>query len=222
MPEPYRWVVVVPVKAPARAKSRLTEFSVAERASLATAFALDVIAALMACEIVKTVRVITDDVDFGRLAKAQGCEVIADETTSLNDAIVFAAHAPPAGATEAVETPVAVAVSDLPCASAETFTRLFTQCETALFGPDSRSQAFVSDQTGRGTTFLAARTASELKPLFGPESAAAHRENGVWALEIDEPGLRLDVDTAADLAAALTLGVGPHTASAVGNGWSQN
>jgi 2-phospho-L-lactate guanylyltransferase len=61
---------------------------------------------------------------------------------------------------------------------------------------------------------LAVRPGTPLRPAFGPGSAARHVAD---AVTLDAaPGLRCDVDTAADLQAAAELGVGPATAAALG------
>jgi len=62
---------------------------------------------------------------------------------------------------------------------------------------------------------LVAPAGTELDPRFGADSAAAHAASGALALDGDWPSLRLDVDTASDLAAAARLGLGRHTADAV-------
>lgn len=209
-----KWLAIVPVKAPARAKSRLADFTGTNRSTLATAFALDVIGALLGCSFVSTIRVVTDDTDFAALARNLGCQVINDQTNSLNEAIVFAARAGHNSETKAVTDPVAVVVSDLPCATSGAFNALFDQCEVALFGSSPQTQAFLRDQSGQGTTFLAASTAQNLMPLFGPKSAQAHIDVGAWGLGNADPGLQLDVDTRADLEKAIELGVGPHTRGA--------
>ena len=54
-----------------------------------------------------------------------------------------------------------------------------------------------------------------LEPRFGGGSAARHRASGAVPLDGAWPSLRRDVDTAADLAAALHLGVGAHTRAAL-------
>ncbi len=203
----------MPVKAPARAKTRLTEFSDSDRAALATAFALDVIGALLGCSFVSTIRVVTDDADFAALANDLGCQVIDDQTESLNRAIDLGAQLESEGGSPTPVGPVAVVVSDLPCATSEAFDSLFDQCAAALDGPNSHAQAFLRDQAGHGTTFLAARTPGELNPLFGPHSATAHLEVGAWELENAKPSLKLDVDTSVELVTARKYGVGPHTAA---------
>ena len=74
----------------------------------------------------------------------------------------------------------------------------------------------MADHAGDGTALLI-RDSTIVEPTrFGPESAERHRRAG--ATELD-PGrrrwvrLRTDVDTIADLEAALRLGVGARTAA---------
>jgi 2-phospho-L-lactate/phosphoenolpyruvate guanylyltransferase len=76
---------------------------------------------------------------------------------------------------------------------------------------DPGGRAFVADAAGTGTVLLAALHGRPLQPRFGPGSAAAHAAGGAVRLDGDWPGLRRDVDTALDLAAARALGVGRHT-----------
>lgn len=66
-------------------------------------------------------------------------------------------------------------------------------------------RSFVPDAEGTGTVLLAAPF-GDLDPHFGTDSAAAHELSGAVRLECDWPGLRRDVDTAADLAAVRALG----------------
>ena len=77
------------------------------------------------------------------------------------------------------------------------------------------TRSYVPDADGTGTVLLAARAGTDLNPRFGPGSAAAHARSGALPLAGDWPGLRRDVDTPADLAAALGLGVGRYTAELV-------
>jgi 2-phospho-L-lactate guanylyltransferase len=77
--------------------------------------------------------------------------------------------------------------------------------------PDANSRSFVPDADGTGTVLLAAAAGIPLDPRFGAGSAAAHAGSGATELTGDWPGLRQDVDTAADLRAVLALGAGAHT-----------
>lgn len=73
------------------------------------------------------------------------------------------------------------------------------------------ARAFVADAAGTGSTLLAATPGTPLDPAFGPGSAARH---AAVAVELAAgASVRRDVDTADDLAAAATLGLGPATAA---------
>jgi 2-phospho-L-lactate guanylyltransferase len=72
----------------------------------------------------------------------------------------------------------------------------------------------VADASGEGTTLYTAPL-EEFVPRFGFRSAARHEEDGAHPIAGALPRLRLDVDDADDLAAAVRLGVGAHTAAAV-------
>ena len=70
---------------------------------------------------------------------------------------------------------------------------------------------FVPDADETGTVLLAALDAAAMVPSFGPASASAHQAAGAVRLDVDLPRLRRDVDTPADLRAAVALGIGPRT-----------
>jgi 2-phospho-L-lactate guanylyltransferase len=99
---------------------------------------------------------------------------------------------------------VAALVGDLPALRPE-------ELQAALARAAEHPQAFVADASGEGTTLLTAAATARLAPAFGPRSAARH---GLFAYFVPAgPGLRLDVDTAADLEQARALGLGPATAA---------
>jgi 2-phospho-L-lactate guanylyltransferase len=75
----------------------------------------------------------------------------------------------------------------------------------------ARRRSFVADAEGSGTVLLAAPPGVPIDPRFGAGSAAAHAASGAEALAGDWPGLRRDVDTAADLRIVMTLGAGQYT-----------
>jgi 2-phospho-L-lactate guanylyltransferase len=227
-----KWVAVVPVKDPARAKSRLGGGGgsgdaggwarEADRAGLAQAFAQEVLGALKGAPSVSRVVVITGSHENSRLAEALSCESLADPTTSLNDAIRFAADS------ISSEEPICLWVSDLPCLQSADVETVLVQA-AAVFasgqvhegrvrewegwvrgrvrGP---TQAFVADDKFVGTTALLARAPKYLTPHFGLDSAAAHEAAGAARLP-GTPRARLDVDTQDDLRRAIDLGVGPAT-----------
>jgi 2-phospho-L-lactate guanylyltransferase len=71
---------------------------------------------------------------------------------------------------------------------------------------------FVTDADGVGTTAVTSPDLAAFRPRFGHGSSAQHLATG--AREIDLEGvesLRRDVDTPADLATVLRLGIGPRT-----------
>jgi len=212
------WVAVVPVKDPARGKSRLCGSgrggggdagsgvgggaSEVERAQLAQAFAQDVLAALKAAPSVSRVVVITDSDETSRLAEALGCEPLDDPTSELNDAIRFAASS--IGA----DDPICVWVSDLPCLQPDDVETVLAQAASVFAA--GATQSFVPDENSGGTTALLARAPRYLTPHFGPNSAKAHEAAGARPLT-GTPRSRLDVDTQADLTRAIASGVGPAT-----------
>ena len=75
---PLIWSVVIPVKVLARAKSRLAGLTAGEREAVALAMAADTVAAALACPLVGTVVVVTDDAAVRAEAGALGADVIAD------------------------------------------------------------------------------------------------------------------------------------------------
>jgi 2-phospho-L-lactate/phosphoenolpyruvate guanylyltransferase len=201
-PEPS-WVVLVPVKRSAVAKSRLTGITAGERAELARAFPADCAEAALRAAAVRQVVAITDDEEAARTLRALGAEVIPDEPDAgLNPALEHAAgHA--RGRYGAV--PLAVLSGDLPALRPG-------ELGTALERAGRCRRAFLPDRSGRGTTLLAAVADAPLEPRFGVDSCRAHAAGG--AERIGGEGLdsvRRDVDTVADLREAVELGVGRHT-----------
>ncbi len=66
----------------------------------------------------------------------------------------------------------------------------------------------------------AAAGLDDFAPRFGAGSRAAHREAGAVEVDGDLASLRQDVDDVGDLGRAMVLGVGAHTAAAMGHGGS--
>jgi len=199
------WTVIVPVKQITLAKTRLSGMDGKTRRALAIAFARDTVAAAAASSMVDRVVVVSND-DVAADIAGGVAELIPDEPDAgLNPALVYAASCVRARRPEA---PVAAMSSDLPAVRGDDITRALRR------GPST--PWFVPDMDGIGTTFLAAPHGQLWTPVFGAGSRRAHLAAGV--AEIDTSGLerlRRDVDTAADLVAALRLGVGPSTAAVV-------
>ncbi|MEU9335279.1 2-phospho-L-lactate guanylyltransferase [Streptomyces sp. NPDC048290] len=202
-----QWTLVIPLKPLARAKSRLADTaSDTLRPSLALAFAQDTVAAALACPAVRDVAVVTDDALATRELSALGAGVLPDEPgRGLNAALEFGAAKV---RTALPNTPVAALNADLPALRP-------TELARVLDAAAQFPRAFLPDAAGVGTTLLAAGPGMELRPAFGTDSRARHHASGARELVLDTvDSVRQDVDTGADLRAALALGVGPWTAAA--------
>jgi 2-phospho-L-lactate/phosphoenolpyruvate guanylyltransferase len=202
-----RHAVLVPVKPPARGKSRLRGVAEDQRRALATAFARDTVAAARATPAVGLVMVVTDDHRLAARFADEGCAALPDGVTDDLNASLRQAAA------EVVRRrpdlrPVALC-ADLPSLAP-------TDLGAALDAAPADRAAFVRDVAGSGTTMYAAPSAA-FDPRFGPGSAAAHAAAGAVELTGALPTLRQDVDDAVDLGRALVLGVGPHTTTAAGH-----
>ena len=201
-----QWTLVIPLKALARAKSRLSDTAAdGLRPGLALAFAQDTVAAALACPAVRDVAVVTDDALAGRELSALGARIIPDEPLGgLNTAL---RHAAAVVRSTRPESAVAALNADLPALRPLELARVL---DAAAEFP----RAFLPDAAEIGTTLLAAAPGRELLPAFGTDSRARHRESGAVELALaDVDSVRQDVDTGADLRAALALGVGPRTAA---------
>jgi 2-phospho-L-lactate guanylyltransferase len=110
---------------------------------------------------------------------------------------------------------VVACVGDLPALRPDSVLRVIDASR-----PHPRS--FVADASGIGTTMLVAHDV-ELAPHFQGRSAAAHHTSGAISLAMEAIGspiadARRDVDTEADLAVAVGLGVGAATGALVDHG----
>lgn len=195
--------VVIPVKRPSHAKSRLGRLGDEVRRSLAEAFALDTVAAALACAGVTTVLVVTDDHRLAARVRALGAAVIPDGTAGdLNGSLVQGAAE--VRRRDPLLRPAALC-ADLPALRPEELARALAAATTAGLG-------FVADAARVGTTLVTAPDLERFSPRFGPRSREAHLAAG--GVEVADDGLeslRRDVDTPADLEVAFRLGLGPHT-----------
>lgn len=192
----------MPVKRLLLAKSRLSAYGDERRQALALAFAADVVVAAVEAA---HVLVITDDSVAAALLTSLGAQVAPDDPDAgLNPALLHGAELlrqewPLIG--------VATLSADLPALRG-------ADLAAALAQVGAGRRGFVSDVAGTGTTLLAAGEGAVLLPAFGPGSHASHVASGAAELAASD-GLRHDVDTPADLAAAARLGLGEHTRRAV-------
>ena len=115
-------------------------------------------------------------------------------------------------------TTVLACVGDLPALRPDSVLRV-------LDASQAHRRSFVADASGVGTTILIAHRV-ELAPQFQGRSAAAHHASGAVSLSAEAIGspvadARRDVDTEADLAVAVGLGVGAATGALVDHGTGQ-
>jgi 2-phospho-L-lactate guanylyltransferase len=196
------YAVLVPVKPPAVAKSRLGGLGDASRRDLAAAFAGDVVSAVLVCERVDRVLVVTDDHVLARAMSDLGADVLPDGAADLNGTLVQAAaevHRRDPGLR------LAAVCADLPALRPDELTK-------ALDASRSTGMSFVADQERVGTTVVVAPDVATFRPSFGPGSRHRHLEAGAHEIDAaDVPTVRRDVDDPAELAQALALGVGPRT-----------
>ncbi|HEY8301750.1 MAG TPA: 2-phospho-L-lactate guanylyltransferase [Jatrophihabitans sp.] len=191
-----RWTVLVPLRSLPSAKSRLASTVASDLfEDLVTAIRADTLAAVHAAGPVARVVVVGD-------RPADGVTLVQTRrglNGALRDGADYARSRWPGEG-------VAALVGDLPAVRAD-------EIAAALDAASAHPAAFVPDGPGTGTTLLTARPGCELEPLFGEGSAARH---ATVATRLDAgPGLRHDVDTADDLAAAARVGLGRHTRTVV-------
>ncbi len=199
-----RFGVVVPVKPPSVAKSRLHPLGERARAALVAAFVSDTVAAASGAGSVARVLVVTDDHELAGSLAGRGVQVIPDGTTDdLNGTLVQ-------GAAELARQDPALHLvalcADLPALRSD-------ELERALEAAPSHGMAFVPDADGIGTTMVVAAGLDDFRPSFGDGSRRRHLEQGAREIDRDDvPSLRRDVDTPADLEQVRRLGVGTATA----------
>jgi len=197
------WSVIVPVKRLALGKSRLAAAAGAYRSELALAVATDTVGAVLRCPSVGAVVVVTEDPLASDRLGALGALVVPDgPVPGLNEALRRGAEwIGPRG------LGLAALQADLPALRPE-------ELRAVLCEADRLPHSFLPDLAGTGTVFYGARAGEEFAPAFGGASRARHLALGVPELFPGPvPSVRTDVDTLADLEAALELGVGPHTAA---------
>jgi 2-phospho-L-lactate guanylyltransferase len=174
-----QWTVIIPVKPSAIGKSRL-----GLGPEVARRIALDTIAAVVACEAVERVIVVTADAAF----RAAGAEILPEPAPAGIDAAV-AAGAALAG----IETARAALLGDLPSLIPSELAAALGLAHNAAA---DHPRAFVADREGTGTTLVTAAPGVELVTAFGGGSAAKHRALGLTELDLPaDSSVRFDVDT---------------------------
>ncbi|MGV0039124.1 2-phospho-L-lactate guanylyltransferase [Mycobacterium colombiense] len=200
--------LIIAVKRLAAAKTRLAPvFSARTRESVVLAMLMDTLTAAGRVRSLGSITVITPDDAAAAAATELGADVLADPTPDghpdpLNNAIAAAERA--VGGSFAN---VVALQGDLPALQTQ-------ELNEAIAAARQHRRSFVADRLATGTAALFA-FGSRLDPQFGPDSSARHRSSGAIELTGAWPGLRCDVDTPTDLAAARRLGVGAATARAI-------
>lgn len=197
------WSIVVPVKRPELAKTRLADAAGIHRPDLARAFAADTVAAALACPAVVEVVVVTDDPAAADELGGLGALVVADAPDAgLNAAL---RHGADTTAKRRPGMPVAALSADLPALRPD-------ELSTVLGAAAKYEVSFLADAHGIGTTVYAVAGGAAFDPRFGGRSRAGHRVAGAVELDIaGVPSVRRDVDTGVDLYDAIRLGVGTRT-----------
>ena len=203
--------LIIAVKRLAAAKTRLAPvFSARTRETVVLAMLIDTLTAAAQVRSLRSITVVTPDEAAAAAAADLGADVLADPTPQghpdpLNNAIAAAARA--VAGTNTSGANIAVLQGDLPAMQTQ-------ELAEAITAARQHQRSFVADRLGTGTAALCA-FATPLDPQFGSDSSARHRRSGAIELTGAWPGLRCDVDTPADLAAARRLGIGAATARAI-------
>ena len=200
--------LIIAVKRLAAAKTRLAPvFSARTREGVVLAMLIDTLTAAGRVGSLGSITVVTPDEAAAAAATELGADVLADPTPQghgdpLNNAIATAERAVAGSFPNIV-----VLQGDLPALQTQ-------ELAEAIVAARHHRRSFVADRLATGTAALFAFGAP-LDPQFGSDSSARHRRSGAIELTGAWPGLRCDVDTPDDLAAARRLGVGAATARAL-------
>ncbi|MGZ4525370.1 MAG: 2-phospho-L-lactate guanylyltransferase [Mycobacterium sp.] len=200
--------LIIAVKRLAAAKTRLAPvFSARTREGVVLAMLIDTLTTAGRVGSLGSITVVTPDEAAAAAATELGADVLADPTPRghgdpLNNAIATAERAVAGSFPNIV-----VLQGDLPALQTQ-------ELAEAIVAARHHRRSFVADRLATGTAALFAFGAP-LDPQFGSDSSARHRRSGAIELTGAWPGLRCDVDTPDDLAAARRLGVGAATARAL-------
>lgn len=193
------WVVVIPVKGTAGAKSR---FGPGDHSELALAMALDTVEAALATAGVSGVLVVTSEVASATFDETEALVLIEDEPAGLAAAIRLGVET--AAEMGAPGRGIAVLLGDLPALTP-------AELAAALVAAAAHELAMVADVAGTGTSLITAADGANHLAAFGEGSAELHRAAGYVELDIAvTSGLRNDVDTPEALR-AVEASVGRHT-----------
>jgi len=197
--ESHPVVLLVPVKALARAKSRLRGAHV-DHDGLVLAIVHDTVSAAMAAEQVVHTVVVSDDACVLGCAQRLGADTCSPAAGSLNRDLGVAAGV---ARRRFARATIAALPADLPALRTD-------DLEAAIRAARGR-RCFVPDRDGSGTTLLLSGPGLPLDPRYGPESGTRHAASGARRLVGPWASLAYDVDTPTDLAGAADLGLKGRT-----------
>jgi len=205
---------LVPLKDLVQAKSRLAGLlRPSERRALAQAMVEDVLAVLSSHPQISRVTLVSDDPGAGLLAAQYGIRYWPESALpcrGLNAVITCASELLAADC----EEPLLVLHGDLPLITAADITAVLAR-HGELGG-----LVIGCDRRGAGTNLLAFSSGRAPEFCFGADSCNRHREAaraaGMPVAVIRRPGIGLDVDEAADLAAVLARLTADPERAAVG------
>lgn len=187
--------VLVPVKALAWGKSRLSPFlSDAARHALSRAMLTDVLTSVRRASTVDGAVVVTSDATLLALARQLGAFTVDEEyPRGLNGAVTMGTEF----CLRQGATALLVLLADLPLVTAEEVDLLFRQLSG---GPEV---ILVPCKEGQGTNALLRVPPSVVAPCFGGPSLEAHqtvtRCKGVACRVVEAPGIAFDLDSVDDL-----------------------
>ena len=209
-------MIVIPVKNLASAKQRLASaLEQEERTALATAMLKDVFEAVASWARRPQVTVVTGDAEARSLARQCGFELLDDPLEAGESEAV-------ARATQALEAQGAqnllVIPGDIPLIAA-------TDLEAIYAAAPLAGTVLVPARDGRGTNAALRKPASLFPLRFGNDSFVPHRAaataTGLPLVVLTLPGIALDVDTPADLA-ALVAAPGERRSQRLAREWKLN
>lgn len=207
---PHSVHAVIAVKSLDSAKSRLAGvLAPAHRSRLVLAMLTDTVRAAAEVPAIAAITIVTPDPVVAEATRALGAEVHPEPARARTDPDglnIALADAAAALRTRYGAVDLLALQADLPALCPD-------ELVAVLAATSGELRALVTDHAGTGTAALFAPSGLPLRPRFGRDSAHHHRADGARELAGEWPGLRQDVDTAADLAAVQALGTGIETAA---------
>jgi 2-phospho-L-lactate guanylyltransferase len=192
--------VVVPIKAFNSAKTRLSpRFDADQRACLAQASAERVLHAVAGCATVDLRIAVVETDAAAKMARHHEFEVILRTDIYGQSAAVGAGFY---AAMQRGATNILTVSADVPLVRPKDIEEMLK--------PRAPVLVMVSDREGRGTNALRLDPAIDMPLRFGPDSLSLHRREAqalkLQVKVIDNPRVRIDIDTADDIDALETSG----------------